>query len=110
MEITNIPTDTARGIKFVAKEDGKDVGRAYLYILYNDLHSEPFGLLEDVFVEEECRGRGIGTALTKAVIAEAKVQRCYKLIGQSRYGRDKVHQLYLSLGFVDHGKNFRMDF
>jgi len=35
------------GIKFFVEENGKELGRAYLYVLRNDLHERPFGLLED---------------------------------------------------------------
>ncbi len=99
----------SNGIRFSAQINGKEVGRAYLYVLFNDLHSKPFGLLEDVFVEEEFRGKGIGTSLTKAVIEEAK-PLCYKLIATSRYSRPAVHQLYQGLGFMHWGKEFRIDF
>ena len=96
-------------IKVTANENGEILGRAYLYVMFNGLHEEPFGLLEDVFVEEKKRGKGIGTKLGNAVIAEAKKQKCYKLICTSRYTSTKVHDLYLKLGFKDHGKEFRID-
>jgi GNAT superfamily N-acetyltransferase len=89
---------------------GKVVGRAYLYVMTNDLHGRPFGLLEDVFVEPDHRGGEIGTTLVKRVMAEAKRRRCYKLIATSRHARDRVHALYVRLGFTDHGKEFRSDF
>ena len=97
-------------IKVTAEENGEVLGRAYLYVMPNDLHDEPFGFLEDVFVEEKHRGKGIGTTLVNAVIAEAKKQKCYKLNCTSRYVSARVHELYMKLGFKDHGKEFRMDF
>ncbi len=81
----------------------------FLVVISNDRHAESYGLLENVYVEPEFRGRGIGTKLLQEIIAEAKRIGCYKLLGQSRYGKENVHDLYLSLGFKDHGKNFRMD-
>jgi GNAT superfamily N-acetyltransferase len=101
---------TSRAIQFFIKEDDIEVARASLYLISNDLHAEPYGLLEDVFVEETLRGKGLATELVNAVIVRAKEEGCYKLVGQSRYGREHVHALYLKLGFKDHGKNFRMDF
>ena len=86
-------------IKITAEEDGKEVGHARLYLINNDFHDEPYGLLEYIFVEPEYRKKGIGTKLTQAIIDEAKKQGCYKLIGQSRYGKDKVHALYEKIGF-----------
>lgn len=109
MQIKQTKENRASAVKFTAEKDGQVIGRAYLYILYNDLHTAPFGLMEDVFVEEAERGKGIGSALVKAVIEEANTQGCYKLIGQSRYGREPVHELYEKLGFKDHGKNFRLE-
>jgi len=41
---------TASGIRFSVNEDGREIARAYLYVMTNDLHDAPFGLLEDVFV------------------------------------------------------------
>ncbi len=100
---------TSNAIRFSVSENDVEVGRASLFLITNDLHAQPYGLLEDVFVDESQRGKGLGTQLVKAVIEEAKAQKCYKLIGQSRYGREEVHKLYLGLGFEDHGKNFRMN-
>lgn len=98
------------GIRFWMEKDQKEAGRAYLYLLKNDLHKEPFGLLEDVYVEEKYQKKGIGTQLVKAIIKEAKKLGCYKLIATSRYSRPKVHQWYSKLGFKDRGKEFRIDF
>lgn len=100
----------SKAIKFSMQEDGKEVGRASLFLIINGLHDKPYGLMEDVFVDESQRGKGLGTALIKKVIEEAGKQGCTKLIAQSRYEKTSVHALYERLGFTDHGKNFRMDF
>lgn len=99
----------SEAIKFTVEKDGKIAGRAYLYLIYNGLHSEPYGLLEDVFVEEAYRGQGIGSRLVKAAVAEAKARGCYKIIGTSRHSRSEVHDFYKKLGFEDYGKEFRME-
>ncbi len=90
--------------------NGSEAGRAYLYLLRNDLHVQPFGFMEDVFVDDLWRGRGFGEALVRRVIDEAKRRGCYKLVATSRYERDWIHALYVKLGFADHGKEFRIDF
>lgn len=100
----------ATGIKITIQEKGNVIGRAYVYIIKNDLHDAPYGLLEDVFVESAYRGRGIGTRLVRTAIEEAKTRGCSKLIAQSRYGRKKTHAWYEALEFANHGYNFRMDF
>lgn len=97
-------------VKCTIEENEKEVGRASLYVLYNDLHEEPYGLLEDVFVDEAFRGKGYGRELVHAVIEEAKKQNCYKLIATSRVSRTEVHAMYEKYGFQKYGVEFRMDF
>lgn len=110
MDIKYTKENKSFAIKVTAEENGKVLGRASLYIMFNDLHKEPFGFIEDVFVEEGNRGKGIGTKLVNAVLDEAKKQNCYKVICTSRHEKTAVHDLYLKLGFKDHGKEFRIDF
>lgn len=78
--------------------------------MQNDLHQEPFGLMEDVYVDESQRGEGLGTQLVNEIVAAAKEEGCYKLIATSRDSRPNVHELYRHLGFLDHGREFRIDF
>lgn len=96
-------------IKITVEENNDQVGRAYLYMIYNDLHEEPYGLLEDVKVQEDYRGQGIGTKLVNKVIEEAENQGCYKLLATSRDSRPKVHDWYEKLGFENYGREFRLD-
>ncbi|HLD01057.1 MAG TPA: GNAT family N-acetyltransferase [Candidatus Nanoarchaeia archaeon] len=98
------------GTKFYIKKNGQEVARAYLYVLHNDLHKEPFGLMEDVFVDEVLRGLGLGSDMVRMVIKEAKEKGCYKLICTSRNEKPKVHEFYRKLGFREQGKEFRIDF
>lgn len=102
------------GIKFFIKGpslDGhpsKEIARAFLYIMHNGLKKEPFGLLEDLFVDEALRGQGIGSKLLNMVIAEAKKLGCYKLVATSRYGKDNIHAWYKRTGFENFGVEFKM--
>lgn len=102
-------TVEAKGIKFFVIEAEREIARAYLYIMHNDIHSAPFALLEDVYVAESQRSKGLGTELVKQAIAKARELGCYKLIATSRKSRPKVHQLYLKLGFEEHGLEFRIN-
>lgn len=103
-------TINALGIKLYIEDGGREVARAYLYILKNDLHNEPFGFMEDVFVDENYRSQGLGTKIIKELIKLARQNKCYKLIGTSRQERPKVHRWYLNFGFKNRGKEFRIDF
>ncbi len=101
---------SSKGIKFFLEKDRKDVARVFLYILNNGLHARPFALMEDLFVDENFRGQGLGTLLVNKVIEEARQKNCYKLICTSRHENEIAPKLYEKLGFRDRGIEFRMDF
>ena len=109
MNIISKKENKSYAIKIMAEENNAILASAYLYIMFNDLHKEPFGFLENVFVQEENRGKGIGSKLVEAIITEAKKQNCYKIICTSRYSNSEVHVFYNKLGFKDYGKEFRID-
>jgi GNAT superfamily N-acetyltransferase len=90
--------------------DDREIGHAYLFLITNDLHDEPYGLLEDVYVDEAYRGQGVGTELVEATIAKATALGCYKLVATSRNTRPEVHEWYERIGFEKNGVAFRMDF
>jgi GNAT superfamily N-acetyltransferase len=99
----------ARGLRFSIRNADREIARAYLYVLTNDLHEEPFGLLEDVFVADSERGSGLGTRLVNEVIDAAREAGCYKLVATSRASRPRVHELYERLGFANYGLEFRLN-
>lgn len=95
--------------KIVVEEDGKEIARCYVYIIKNDLHERPYSLIEDVFVDENYRGRGIGSEIVKKAIEVAKEEGCYKIILTSRFENELVHKWYERLGFKRWGYEFRME-
>ena len=109
MPIRQTIDDRVTCVRFSEQEDGKEIARARLMIIYNDLHEEPYGVLEDVFVEKDHRGKGLGTIMAREAVEEAKRRGCYKVLAQSRYGREHVHRMYQKIGLCDYGKNFRLD-
>jgi GNAT superfamily N-acetyltransferase len=102
---------SALAFRFGEQRDGVEVGRAWLYLIRNDIHQEPYGLLEDVDVIEEWKGTGIGSALLRAVIEKARSEGCYKLVATSRNDgtREDVHAWYERAGLKRYGIEFRMD-
>ncbi len=97
-----------RARKVALSSKGKEIGRIWIHFLHNDLHEQPYALIEDLFVEEKWRGNGLGSKLVKAALAEAKKEGCYKVLATSRHTRPQVHEFYRKLGFQDWGKEFRM--
>lgn len=96
-------------VRFAYRDGKKEVARAFLYIIRNELHREPYGFLEDVFVNGAYRGKGLGTKIVRAAIAEAKKIGCYKLICTSQSKQVKVHRFYEKLGLKKYGFEFRID-
>lgn len=106
--ISDVPE--CRGKKFSVTIESKEIARAFLYLIKNDLHESVYGLLEDVYVDKNYRGNGLGKEIVRNVISFAREAGCYKIIATSRTGREKVHKLYADLGFSEYGKEFRMNF
>lgn len=98
----------AHGIKFCIEDNGKEIARAYLYIMRNELRKQPFGFMEDVYVDEAYRGQGLGTRIVEQLIKTAKEYNCYKIVATSRHSKPKVHALYERIGFENFSVGFKM--
>jgi len=108
MEI-EIKERNTKGYRLSLIVDGKEIGRCYVYLIWNDLHEKPYALLEDVWIDEGYRGKGYGTELVKKAIEFAKSKGCYKIIATSRFERENVHKFYENIGFKKWGYEFRID-
>lgn len=93
----------------VAKKEGAVVGTGTAFYLKNAGHDRPYAFLEGVVVDNNSRGQGIGTALSKKIIELAKKRGCYKIIFTSGLDRVDIHKFYENLGFKKWGLEFRMD-
>lgn len=97
------------GVKFVARDGDEEMGHVYLYLIHNDLHDEPAGYIEDMYVDEAHRRKRVGSALLNSLIAKAKELGCYKIVGTSRESKPMVHEWYERSGFSKYGFAFRMN-
>jgi len=57
------------------------------------------GWIEDVVVDEDARGLGIGEALTRAALDEARIRGVRSIDLTSRSSREAANALYQKLGF-----------
>lgn len=100
----------SRAIKIHINNDKNiEIARGYLYLIKNDLHDQPYGLIEDIFVDKNYRNNGLGNKILLALIKEAKDNNCYKLLAQSRHANKTIHDWYGKLGFENYGLNFRLN-
>lgn len=92
----------------VYEEDGKVVGTALLLIQKNLSHGcRPYGHIENVVVDSNYRGKGIGKSMLKYLIEEAKKYNCYKIVLNARNGAE---HFYESVGFrKTNGTGMRID-
>ncbi|MEK7541841.1 MAG: GNAT family N-acetyltransferase [Patescibacteria group bacterium] len=96
-------------IKFEMQERGTKAAWGYLYLIFQDRHREPYGLMENIYVQPQYRNRGLGTTLVERIIQEAQKRKCYKLIGTSKAANAGAHRFYARFGFKKVGYEFRMD-
>ncbi|MHB1091091.1 MAG: GNAT family N-acetyltransferase [Ilumatobacteraceae bacterium] len=88
---------------FVARVDGRIVGALTLA-----LFRLPTGLrawIEDVVVDGGVRGSGVGEALNRAALDEAKKRGAVTVDLTSRPSREAANRLYQRLGFVARDTN-----
>ncbi|MEK7625706.1 MAG: GNAT family N-acetyltransferase [Patescibacteria group bacterium] len=108
MNIRKKKIKDSRAVKITVMDNGEEIGRVRLYVLFNELHEEPFGFMEDLFVSEKSRGKGVGEKLVTEAVAEAKKNNCYKFIFTCSH--PELFGWYEKLGFEKRSAGFRMDF
>lgn len=99
VEIVSSPST----LLFVARAEGRIVGALTLA-----LFRIPTGMrawIEDVVVDSEVRGKGIGEKLSSAALDEAKVRGAVTVDLTSRPSRVEANRLYQRLGFVARDTN-----
>jgi ribosomal protein S18 acetylase RimI-like enzyme len=100
--------DAESTLLLLAEEDGVIVGSLTLA-----LFRIPTGLrawIEDVVVEGAARGKGVGEALNRFALDEAKRRGATTVDLTSRPSREAANRLYQRLGFVKRDTNvYRFD-
>lgn len=92
---------------YVALLDSKVVGSATIFIEPKFIHNGgTVGHIEDVVVQKEYQGSGIGEKLVKTLLEYAKKNGCYKTILDAA---DEVMPFYEKLGFKRHSNSMRFD-
>lgn len=93
---------------FVARIDDVVVGTLTL-VLFR-IPTGVRAIIEDVVVDESGRGKGVGSALTRAAIDYARDHDCRTIDLTSRPSREAANRLYQELGFKPRETNvYRYD-
>lgn len=95
---------------FLAEVENETAGMALYYETFSTFAGKPGIHLEDLFVEPEYRGKGIGMALLKTVAAEAVRRGCARLEWNCLNWNTPSMELYKSIGAqpLDAWTYFRM--
>jgi N-acetylglutamate synthase-like GNAT family acetyltransferase len=92
---------------WVAEPDGKVVGTAMMHLQHKlSYHCGTAAHLEDVVIDRDYRGQGVGEQLVRQAIETAKAQQCYKLM-LTCYAKTAVY--YEQFGFKQHDIGMRLD-
>ena len=84
----------------VLEHDQRVVATAYLNVIPNITRSaSPYAVIENVVVDAELRGRGLGKELMSAVLQRAWRDGCYKAMLMTGSQRESTHGFYRSCGF-----------
>jgi GNAT superfamily N-acetyltransferase len=81
----------------VARENGKLVGLAI--VSFFPQATVPYAIVEDLVVAQEDRGREIGSAMLKWIMAEARRAGCVRAFLESGTRNAVAHQLFEREGF-----------
>jgi ribosomal protein S18 acetylase RimI-like enzyme len=95
-ELHEIASSPATAL-FVARVDGMIVG--CLTLVTFRIPTGLRAIIEDVVVDGDARGSGVGAALSRAAIAEARRRGARTVDLTSRPSREAANRLYQRLGF-----------
>lgn len=97
-----------------AREDGNIIGTAHLTILNNlSRNGSPGAYVENVVVDREHRGQGIGEKLIAVATEKARENGCYKIFlctgtihnDERQREKERRHRFYRKTGLKDGIKN-----
>lgn len=91
--------DPASGWTCVAREGGRVVGMVSVLRTVSTAEGGPAGLLEDLVVRPECRGRGIGSRLLAYAIEQARADGLLRLTLLTDGDNARAQRLYERAGF-----------
>jgi GNAT superfamily N-acetyltransferase len=95
----------------MAEWEGKAAGYAFFFDYYSSFEGRPGLFLEDIYVRDQYRGKGIGKALLARVAAIAKEQKCFGVRWQVLDWNTPAIEFYKSLGarFLEEWKTVTLD-
>ncbi len=96
---------------FVAQDDeGQIVGLLTASQRWTLWHTGPCALIEELVVDEETRGQGVGRALIQAAIEWARAQACSEVEVSTEMDNTAAQAFYRRLGFESEALLLEIEF
>lgn len=100
--------DGNKGTVFIAEEDGTPLGIVTLSYPVAIRCGGKYTCIEEFIVNEQARGKGVGTQLLQAAIKEAKKNDCHEI--QVNAPSELGYPVYLRQNIKDNGKHLILKF
>lgn len=99
-DVWDILSKDPRQYLLVAENDGVIIGTLTVIVIPNIGHGcRPWAAVENVIVDETCRGMGVGNRLMAEATRLCREFGCYKIILSSNLVRRQAHAFYRRLGW-----------
>lgn len=96
-------------LTFVAECEGNIVGFISVFIRKTILHTLPSALIEELVVDKNYRGKGIGKRLIEAVIKKCEELNIGEIEVSTEITNINAREFYKSMGFKEKGILLEMD-
>jgi GNAT superfamily N-acetyltransferase len=96
--------DPRLGALLLARAGGRAVGLAYLAYTWTLEHGGKAAWLEELYVVPDRRSRGVGTALLRAALDQARAAGCKAVDLEVEADHARAAHLYAREGFVAHSR------
>ena len=71
-------------------------------------YPRPIMEVEEIFVSQQIRRKGVGRSLIQKAIDIGRQKQCYYIFLASDKKRAEAHMFHQSLGFIEYGYHFRL--
>ena len=93
----------------VAAAEGTPVGFINFTVRQTILHRSPSGLIDELVVAEDYRGKGVGRQLVQAAIEKCRELGCCEVEVSTEKANPEARKFYKQCGFEEKGTLFEVD-
>ena len=86
------------GIQLLASEEGQDLGFATLFWSWETTYAGRVGVMNDLYVVQDARGRGVGSALIAACLDRCRAHGAGRMVWQTAVDNIAAQAVYDHVG------------